>query len=157
MAVAPVISPDGRLVAHGVVANGGRDGHPHGSIWVATADGGTAPRRLTDGTARDLAPKWAPDSASLFFTSDREQRGTAQLQRVHLDDSEDVAKVEPLTRWRGGISNHYPLADGRTVALLAEDEPTAAAPEPVELGTGFVEVPAVVPEAETIPLLAGVM
>ena len=125
MAVAPVISPDGRLVAHGVVANGGRDGHPHGSIWVAAADGGTAPRRLTDGTARDLAPKWAPDSAALFFTSDREQRGTAQLQRVHLDDSEDVAKVEALTRWRGGISNHCPLADGRTVALLAEDEPTA--------------------------------
>ncbi|MGW7705708.1 TolB family protein [Streptomyces sp. NPDC054771] len=124
-AVAPAISPDGRLVTHGVVANGGRDGRPHGSIWVTAADGSTSPRRLTDGTARDLAPKWAPDSASLFFTSDREERGTAQLQRIRLDGSEGIAKAEALTSWRGGISDHCPLFDGRTVALLAEDEPAA--------------------------------
>ncbi|MGH4036161.1 S9 family peptidase [Actinomycetota bacterium Odt1-20B] len=123
--VAPAVSPDGRLVAYGVVANSGRGGRPHSAIWVAAADGDTAPRRLTDGTARDAAPKWAPDSALLLFTSDREERGTAQLQRILLDDSEDSAKAETLTRWRGGICDHYPLTDGRTVALLAEDEPTA--------------------------------
>ncbi|MDT0449487.1 TolB family protein [Streptomyces hesseae] len=123
-AVAPAISPDGRLVAHGVVANGGRGGRPHGSVWVTAADGSTAPRRLTDGTARDLGPKWAPDSASLFFTSDREEQGTAQLQRIRLDGSEDIAKAEALTRWRGRISDHWTLLDGRTVALLAKDEPT---------------------------------
>jgi dipeptidyl aminopeptidase/acylaminoacyl peptidase len=126
-AVAPVISPDGRMVAYGVVANSGQDGYadgsPHASIWVTAADGSTAPRRLTDGAARDRAPKWAPDSASLFFTSDREERGVAQLHRVRPDGGEDCAKA--LTRWHGGISDHYPLCDGRTVALLAEDEPTA--------------------------------
>ena len=125
LAVTPAISPDGRLVAHVVISAGDEDGHPHGSLWVATTDGSTAPRRLTDGTADDLAPKWAPDSAALLFTSDREQRGAAQLRRVLLDDGEDVAEVQTLTSWRGGISDHYPLADGRTVAVLAEDEPTA--------------------------------
>lgn len=124
-AVAPAISPDGRLVAHAVVANGGRDGRAHGSVRVTAADGSTSPRRLTDGTARDLAPKWAPDSAALFFTSDREEQGTAQLQRIRLHGSEDTTKAEALTSWRGGISDHCPLLDGRTVALLAEDEPTA--------------------------------
>ncbi|MGF1425598.1 S9 family peptidase [Kitasatospora sp. LaBMicrA B282] len=124
-AVAPAISPDGRLVAYAVVANGGRHGRPHGSLWVAAADGSTSPRRLTDGTARDLAPKWAPDSASLFFTSDREEPGTAQLRRIRLDGSESTAEAEALTSRRGGISDHCPLLDGRTVALLAEDEPTA--------------------------------
>lgn len=124
-AVAPAISPDGGLVAYGVVANGGRGGRPHGSIWVTAVDGSTSPRRLTDGTARDLTPKWAPDSASLFFTSDREEEGTAQLQRIRLDGSEDVTKVETLTSWRGGILDHCPLLDGRTVALLAKDEPAA--------------------------------
>jgi dipeptidyl aminopeptidase/acylaminoacyl peptidase len=125
-AVAPAISPDGRLVAYAVVANGGKDGYPHssphGSLWVAAADGGTAPRRLTDGTARDLAPKWAPDSAALFFTSDRRERGVAQLQQILLDGSAHDAKA--LTAWRGGVSDHHPLLDGRTVVLLAEDEPT---------------------------------
>ena len=125
IAVAPAISPDGRLVAHGVVANGGKGGRPHRSIWIATADGSASPRQLTDGSARDVAPKWAPDSASLFFLSDREERGTAQLQRIRPDDSASVGKPEALTSWRGGISDHHPLADGRTVALLAEDEPTA--------------------------------
>lgn len=124
-AVAPAISPDGHLVAYGVVANGGREGRPYGSIWVAAADGSTAPRRLTDDTARARAPKWAADSASLFFTSDREQQGTAQLQRIRFDSGVDgdVPEVEALTSRRGGISDHCPLADGRTVALLAADEP----------------------------------
>jgi dipeptidyl aminopeptidase/acylaminoacyl peptidase len=123
--VAPAISPDGRLVAYAVVARSGRGGRPHSSLWVVAADGSAAPRRLTDGTAHDAGPKWSPDSGSLFFTSDREERGTAQLQRIRLDNGEDTAKAESLTRWRGGIGGHYPLADGRTVVLLAEDEPTA--------------------------------
>ncbi|MBY8880292.1 S9 family peptidase [Actinacidiphila acidipaludis] len=132
-AVAPAISPDGRLVAYVVVANGGGDGRPHGSLWVTTADGSTSPRRLTDGTARDLAPKWAPDSASLFFTSDREEPGAAQLQRIRLDGDEDIAKAEALTRWHGGISDHCPLLDGRTVALLAEDERREAGRDDVKV------------------------
>ncbi|MEY9856500.1 dipeptidyl aminopeptidase/acylaminoacyl peptidase [Catenulispora sp. GAS73] len=120
--VTPAMSPDGRLVAYGVVANSGAHGYPHSSVWVAAADGSTAPRRLTDGTAHDGSPKWAPDSASLFFTSDREEPGFAQLQRILMDGGEDIAKAESLTTWRGGISDYFPLADGRTVALLAEDE-----------------------------------
>ncbi|GAA1263815.1 hypothetical protein GCM10009665_61680 [Kitasatospora nipponensis] len=123
--VAPAISPDGRLVAYGVVANSGRGGHPDSSLWVAAADGSAAPRSLTDGTAHDGAPKWAPDPAWLFFTSDRQERGSAQLHRILLDGGADLAEPEPLTSWRGGIGDHHPLADGRTVALLAEDESTA--------------------------------
>jgi dienelactone hydrolase len=44
-----------------------------------------------------------------------------------LDGGGDPAEAEALTSWRAGLSEHYPLADGRTVALLAEDEPTASA------------------------------
>jgi dipeptidyl aminopeptidase/acylaminoacyl peptidase len=130
-AVTPVLSPHGRLVAHGVVANGGSTGSPHGSLWLAAADGSSAPRRLTDGSSLDGAPKWAPDSAALYFTSDREERGVPQLQRILLDGSEggsgDAAKAEALTSWSGGISDYCPLADGRTIALLTEDAPPAAA------------------------------
>lgn len=123
--LAPAISPDGRLVAHAVVASGGRDGGPRSSVWLVAADGSSAPRRLTDDTAHEAAPKWAPDSASLFFTSDRDEQGTAQLQRITVGGGADIAAAQALTRWRGGIHDHLPLTDGGTVALLAEDEPTA--------------------------------
>ncbi|MGX4735723.1 S9 family peptidase [Kitasatospora griseola] len=122
-AVTPAVSPDGRLVAYGVVAHGGAGGRPSGTVLVAAVDGSAAPRRLTDGAARELAPKWAPDSAALFFASDREEEGGAQLRRIRLDGGEDTA--ETLTGRRGGIVDHCPLLDGRTVALLAADEPTA--------------------------------
>ncbi|MFE0462246.1 S9 family peptidase [Kitasatospora sp. NPDC058965] len=121
--VAAAMSPDGRLVAYSVVANSGRGGGPDSSVWVAAADGSAAPRRLTAGTARAAAPKWAPDSAVLFFTSESGERGSSQLWRIRLYGNEDLA--EPLTDWRGGIGDHCPLAGGRTVALLAADEPTA--------------------------------
>ncbi|WP_323747699.1 alpha/beta hydrolase family protein, partial [Catenulispora rubra] len=133
--VAPTMSPDGRLVAYGVVANSGERGYPHSSVWVAAADGSAAPRRLTDGsgTTHDASPKWAVDSASLFFVSDREEPGVAQLHQIPLDGTEDIAEAESLTTWRGGISDYYPLADGRTVALLAEDERLAAEGDDVKV------------------------
>jgi dipeptidyl aminopeptidase/acylaminoacyl peptidase len=111
----PAISPDGRLVAYAVktVATG----NPAVSaLWVADSDGGSAPRRVTDGTAWAGAPQWAPDSASLFFLAG------GQLRRVRLDGG----SVEAVTAWRGEIAGFRPLADGRTIALIAFDEPDAA-------------------------------
>ena len=116
----PVISPDGRWVAYAVTPIGMREKHPAGALWVAAADGSSPPRKLTAGTANDSVPRWAPDSASLFFTSDRMERGTSQLHRISLDGGE----AEALTTWKGGISDHLPLGDARTVAVIAADEPT---------------------------------
>jgi dipeptidyl aminopeptidase/acylaminoacyl peptidase len=122
-AAAPVISPDGRRVAYAVATDGGtgQGGRPHSTLWLAAADGSSPPSQLTDGTARDRLPRWAPEGAALFFVSDRLEPGTGQLQRIRLDGG----GAEALTAWRGGISDHCPLADGRMVAVLAEDEPTA--------------------------------
>ena len=70
-ALQPVISPDGRWVAY-VVAPVGRRGERHlSALWVAAADGSAPARQLTAGTAADSGPRWAPDSASLLFQSDR--------------------------------------------------------------------------------------
>jgi dipeptidyl aminopeptidase/acylaminoacyl peptidase len=114
----PVISPDGRWVAY-VVAPVGRGGERRlCALWVAAADGSSPPWQLTAGMAADSDPRWAPDSASVFFLSDR--TGSRQLCRVRVGGGE--AKV--LTDWRGEISDAWPLADGRLVAVVATDEPT---------------------------------
>ncbi|HEV2637048.1 MAG TPA: prolyl oligopeptidase family serine peptidase [Actinocrinis sp.] len=81
----------------------------------------------------------------MYFLSDRAESGTDQLHRIRLPyaaaktepnaetgakpeaglNSEPISGLEGLTGWRGRITDHHPLADGRTVAILAEDEPTA--------------------------------
>ncbi|SNS82760.1 Dipeptidyl aminopeptidase/acylaminoacyl peptidase [Streptosporangium subroseum] len=116
----PVISPDGRWVAYAVAPIGMREKHPVSALWVAAADGSSPPRKLTAGTANDSVPRWAPDSASLFFASDRRERGVPQLHRISLDGGE----AEALTAWKGGISDHLPLGDAHLVAVIAADEPT---------------------------------
>jgi dipeptidyl aminopeptidase/acylaminoacyl peptidase len=111
------ISPDGRWVAY-VVAPVGQLGERRlSALWIAAADGSSPPRQLTAGSAADSGPRWAPDSASLFFLSDR--TGSAQLHRIRIDGGE----AEPLTDWHGDIYDVCPLADGR-VAVVAADEPT---------------------------------
>lgn len=113
----PVISPDGRLVAY-VVRNTRNGAPPLRSLWVAAADGSSPPRQLTSGPAPISSLRWAPDSALLSY-----QTG-GKLLRIVPDGSEDAPADEPLTAWEGAISDHWPLADGRSIALAAEDEPT---------------------------------
>jgi dipeptidyl aminopeptidase/acylaminoacyl peptidase len=113
----PAISPDGHWVAY-VVAPVGQAGERRlSAVWIAAADGSSPPRQLTAGTAGDSGPRWAPDSASLFFMSDR--TGSAQLHRIRVDGGE----AESLTEWDGEIYDVCPLTDGR-VAVVAADEPT---------------------------------
>jgi dipeptidyl aminopeptidase/acylaminoacyl peptidase len=112
----PVISPDGCWVVYVVAVVGRRGERRLSALWVAAAGGSPAPKRLTAGMASDFGPRWAPDSASLYFLSDR--TGSVQLHRIRLDGGE----AEALTRWRGDISDACPLADG-LVAVVAADEP----------------------------------
>ena len=113
----PAMSPDGRWVAW-VVAPVGRVGERRlSALWVAAANGSSPPRQLTAGAAADSVPRWAPDSASLFFLSDR--TGSAQLHRIRVDGGEAAG----LTDWHGDIYDLCPLANGE-VAVVAADEPT---------------------------------
>jgi len=113
----PALSPDGRWVAYAIAPVGHPGERRLRTLWVAAANGSSPPRRLTAGTAADSGPRWAPDSASLFFMSDR--TGSPQLHRIRVDGGE----AESLTDWRGDIYDFCPLADGR-VAVGASDEPT---------------------------------
>ncbi len=114
----PVISPDGCWVAYVVAPVGRRAERRACALWLAAADGSSPPVKLTAGTAADFGPRWAPDSASVFFLSDR--TGSPQLHRIRLGGGE----AEVLTDWHGEISDALPLADARLVAVVATDEPT---------------------------------
>jgi dipeptidyl aminopeptidase/acylaminoacyl peptidase len=114
----PAVSPDGCWVAYVVAPAGRRGERCLNAIWLAAADGSSPPWQLTAGIAADSDPRWAPDSASVFFLSDR--TGSRQLHRVRVGGGE----AEVLTDWRGEICGAWPLADARLVAVVATDEPT---------------------------------
>jgi dipeptidyl aminopeptidase/acylaminoacyl peptidase len=116
----PVLSPDGRWVVFVVATVGQAAEQPVSELWIAAVDGMVPPRKLTTGTAEDSSPQWAPDSESIFFLSDRAERGTAQLHRIRLSGGD----VQAVTTWKGGVCGHLPLTDPDLVAVIAQDEPT---------------------------------
>ncbi len=118
----PALSPDGRLVCY-VLAPVSRAGeHLDTELWLVDTDGASAARRVTADAATESRPRWSADPRTLFFLSDRAERGIAQLHRVAPADG----TVTALTSWRAGIIHHLPLADPNVVALIAEDEPGAS-------------------------------
>ncbi|MFG1650042.1 S9 family peptidase [Micromonospora sp. NPDC049275] len=116
----PVLAPNGRLVCH-VLAPLSRTGdHLDTELWLVDPDGALASRRATGDTATESRPRWSADSRTLFFLSDRADRGVPQLHGLTLADG----TITALTHWRVGVLDHLPLTDPTRVALLAEDEPS---------------------------------
>ncbi|MGC4814388.1 S9 family peptidase [Micromonospora sp. DT228] len=116
----PALAPNGRRLCY-VLAPLSRTGdHLDTALWLVDTDGALAPRRATADTATESRPRWSADSATLFFLSDRTDRGTSQLHALTLADG----TVTTLTGWQAGVIDHLPLTDPNLVALLAEDEPT---------------------------------
>ncbi|MFI6236140.1 S9 family peptidase [Micromonospora sp. NPDC050784] len=116
----PALGPNGRLLCY-VLAPSSRTGdHLDTELWLVDTDGAVAPRRATADTATESRPRWSVDSETLFFLSDRADRGTPQLHKLTLADG----TMTTLTSWQVGVIDHLPLTDPNVVALLAEDEPT---------------------------------
>lgn len=115
----PALAPSGRLLAY-VRAPVSRTGdHLDTELWLVDAEAGGAARRVTADTATEALPRWAADSGSLYFLSDRADRGVPQVHRLDLADG----SVAVSTGWRAGVVDCLPLTDPDLVALLAEDEP----------------------------------
>ncbi|WP_435174587.1 S9 family peptidase [Actinacidiphila sp. bgisy145] len=128
----PAVSPDGRLVAYCVEAfdaDGGRTSR----LWVGPSDGSAPPAPVVAGFTACERPCWGPDSASLVF------RSGGQLHQVPVNGTA-VGAPRPLTDRPGGIVDHWPSADGATVAVSALDEPGGAgedsAGDPILWGRG---------------------
>jgi len=68
----PQVSPDGSCVAFVVQRTDKKEDKRLTDIWVVPTSGG-APRQLTN-SGRDRSPRWAPDSRTLAFVSDRDHR-----------------------------------------------------------------------------------
>lgn len=116
----PSLSPDGRWVAYVLAAVGQAGEHPSSQLGIAAVDGSDPPRQFDIPPAYLSSPRWAPNSESIFFLSDRSTRGTAQLHQIGCVGG----SVQALTGGTSGIHAHRPLADPSLVAIVAPDELT---------------------------------
>jgi dipeptidyl aminopeptidase/acylaminoacyl peptidase len=79
----PQISPDGARVAFVRVTVNENEDRYDTSLWSVAAQGGEAPRRLTNGP-RDTAPRWAPDGKRLAFIRASEKDGKPQPGQLYI-------------------------------------------------------------------------
>lgn len=114
----PQISPDGRWLAASLTPTAKKDKHRDAAIWLADTSGQRDARQLTAGHANDACPRWSPDGSELAFLSDREQRGTSQIQLLPLAGGE----ARDVTTWRGGVDGFCWVSGAeRRIAYLAID------------------------------------
>ena len=114
-AASPAISPDGRLVAYTVRAADWDDNSYHTEIWLADAATGET-RQLTNNLKKSsTSPAWAPDSRTLAFASDREEK-----RQIYLIDVRG-GEARRLTNLEDGVGSFKWSPDGKSIALTMTD------------------------------------
>jgi dipeptidyl aminopeptidase/acylaminoacyl peptidase len=109
----PQISPDGKSVVYQVGTVDLAGNKSTTNLWIAAADGKSAPRRLTTSTKSDRHPRWSPDGGRILFESNRS--GETQLWVIDLSGGE----ARQLTSLSTGASNGIWSPDGKKIAFVS--------------------------------------
>ncbi len=110
----PQISPDGKQVVYVVGVPDLEKNSIPSSLWLAPADGKSAPRQLTNAPGKkDRHPRWSPNGKEILFESNRS--GETQLWTIGLDGGE----AKQLTTISSGASDAIWSRDGKQIAFVS--------------------------------------
>ncbi len=116
-------SPDGSRLA-GVVSDPPKGAAPESHIWVLESPSAEL-RQFTFSSKSENSPRWSPDSRTLAFLSNREERMQIYLMRT------DGGEASPLTSGKNAVGEFRWSPDGKQIAFLAP-EPKSEADEKKE-------------------------
>jgi dipeptidyl aminopeptidase/acylaminoacyl peptidase len=116
----PQISPDGKLVVY-VVATVDLDANKStSSLWLASTNGNTERRQLTNANKKDRHPRWSSDGKRILFESNR--AGDTQLWMIDVTGGE----ARQLTTISTEASNGIWSRDGKQIAFVSAVYPEYA-------------------------------
>lgn len=115
----PVISPDGKWVAHTVSRDSLEDDERSTQIWVSSWDGRQT-RQFTTASESSGSPGYSPDGRWLSLVSSRgREDGASQFCIMPTDGGE----ARCITDLYGGVSDYHWAPDSRRVVLVSEVDP----------------------------------
>jgi dipeptidyl aminopeptidase/acylaminoacyl peptidase len=117
----PQVSPDGKWIVFVLRKTDLEENKGLTDLWLVGADG-AALRRFTTHEEADSNPRWAPDSKSIWFISERS--GTSQVWRIRVDGGE----AEQVTEQPLDLGNLIVAPDGRHIAFTMEVFPDCNTP-----------------------------
>ena len=117
---APVVSPDGKRIAHTLTSYDLPKGKSMTDIYVMDADGKNS-TNITDNDKSNSNPIWTADSKSIYYTST--ESGTPQVYLYAFGDK----KSTKVTDFSMGVSDPVLSPDNKLIAFSAEVYPECGA------------------------------
>ena len=112
----PAVSPDGSKIAFVVGRVDMVKNKNFSQVWLAAADGSSAPRAVTGGD-HDSSPAWSPDGRSLAFASKRsEKKGESTLHVLPVDAPGETRTIATM---KDGVGEVCWSPDGHWIAYIS--------------------------------------
>lgn len=118
------LAPSGKHVVYCLRPASKRGDHETSSLWVAEVGKEHSARQLTSGHFNDELPRWAPDSKTIAFVSDRAEPG--HCSAIYFLSMPPLSEPIPITEPKNkkNIVSLKWSPDGHYVAFLSPDEMT---------------------------------
>jgi dipeptidyl aminopeptidase/acylaminoacyl peptidase len=115
------VAPDGDRVAFTVAAPDPATNTTRSRIWLVDLAAGGAPRPLTSGEGRDLAPRWSPDGTLLAWLNESvlPPGGRARTTRLMVLAVSGPGLATTVATWEDEVTDVAWSPDGRRLAVLA--------------------------------------
>ncbi|MEA3139126.1 MAG: hypothetical protein QOK23_1295 [Gammaproteobacteria bacterium] len=108
----PVVSPDGKWVVYSLLEPSYESDKSVSDLWLVSADGLKAPRRITNTKAPEGDVAWSPDSSSIAFATKRE---TDEVDQIYILNLAEGGEARRLTSVSTGASSPKWRPDGKAI------------------------------------------